>query len=57
VLCVTEVKADYFTYVQLSVQSVPVDKLSSTKHIKRPPFVNVKQPTCVIRKTATLFYT
>ena len=49
VLYVEDVMADYLAYVQIPIQSVPVEKLLGTKHVKLPP--------CVTRKTATLCYT
>jgi hypothetical protein len=49
VLYVAEVIADCLAYVQLPIQSVPVDKLLDTKHVKLPP--------SVIHKIATLCYT
>jgi len=52
-----EVMVKCLAYVQLPIQSVPVDQPLGTKHVKRPPCVNVNLPHCVTRKTATLCYT
>jgi len=72
VLCVEDVMADCLAYVQLRIQSVPVDQPLGTKHVKLPPCVIRKLPrllyinvypvlhenlqTCVTRITATLYY-
>ena len=73
VLCLEDVMEYCLAYVQLPIQSVPVDQPLGTKHVKLPPCVIRKLPrvlyingytvlhvnlqTCVTRKTATLYYT
>jgi hypothetical protein len=56
VLCVEGVMADCIAYVQLAIQSVPVDQPIDTKHVKLSPVLYVKLQTCVIRNTANLYY-
>ena len=55
--CVKDVMVDCIDYVQLLIQSVPVDQLLGTKHVKLSSVLYLKLPPCVIRNTATLYYT
>jgi len=57
VLCVADVMADYFAYVQLPIQSVSVDQPLGTKNVKPLPVLHVILQHCVTRNSATLRYT
>jgi len=64
VLYVEDLMADCFVYVHFPIQSVPVDQPLGTKHenchsvlhVKLPLCVTRKIATCVILKTAKLYY-
>ena len=55
-LCVEGVMADFIAYVQLLIQSVPVDQPLGTKQIKLPPVLQVKLHPCVTRKNPKLCF-
>jgi len=56
VLCVEGVMVDCIAYVQLLIQSVPVDQLLGTKHVKLPPVLHVKLHPCFTRKLQPVLY-